>query len=261
MIVQMRPLFSEGYILRQEMLAALSDQAFSLGELMVTGFGDGFLTGCNLSTTKEIIQMGPGAILFGGKLCLLTESLSIAYYPTDTLRICKLRFSEEYQSNTCVYREADMVLTDSDTPNNNELEVCRFKLQPGAQLRYKYDDFEDRSTEYDTLNTICAPFSAHIGSSLAPELLRVYARELLEANPTDPLDKEFCLQALSSHTALSKEVLVTYIRLRTGNNELGVSCSNAEIYDALLKLLKNIRQGMDPSHQRAKRRQWKLDVD
>ena len=215
MIVQMRPLFSEGYILRQEMLAALSDQAFSLGELMVTGFGDGFLTGCLLSTTKEIIQMGPGAILFGGKLCLLTESLSIAYYPTDTLCICKLRFSEEYQSNTCVYREVDMILTGSDTPNNNELEVCRFKLQPGAQLRYKYDDFEDRSTEYDTLNTICAPFSAHIGNSLAPDLLRVYARELLETNPSDSLDKEFCLQALSTHIALPKEVLVAYIRLRT----------------------------------------------
>lgn len=261
MIVQMRPLFSEGYILRQEMLAALSDQAFSLGELMVTGFGDGFLTGCRLSTTREIIQMGPGAILFGGKLCLLTESLSIAYFPTDTLCICKLRFSEEYQSNTCVYREADMILTGSETQNSNELEVCRFKLQPGAQLRYKYDDFDDRSTEYDTLNTICAPFSAHIGNSLDPELLRVYARELLEANPSDSLDKAFCLQALSAHTALPKEVLMAYIRLRTGNDELCLPCSNAEIYSELLKILKSVKQGIDPSHKRSARKQWRLDVD
>ena len=260
MIVQMRPLFSEGYILRQEMLAALSDQAFNLGELMVAGFGDGFLTGCCLSTTKEIIQMGPGAILFGGKLCLLTEALSIAYFPTDTLCICKLRFSEEYQSNTCVYREANMILTGSDNPNSNELEVCRFKLQPGAQLRYKYDDFEDRSTEYDTLNTICAPFAAHSGSSLAPELLRVYAQELLGANPSDPIDKTFCLQALSAHTTLPKEVLIAYIRLRTGNDDLCLPCSNAEIYDALLKILKSVKQGTDPSHRKSARKQWKLDV-
>lgn len=261
MIVQMRPLFSKGYILRQEMLAALSDQAFCLGDLMVTGFGDGFLTGCCLSTTREIIQMGPGAILFGGKLCLLTESLSIAYYPTDTLCMCKLRFSEEYQSNTCSYREADMILTSSETLNSNELEICRFKLQPGAQLRYKYDDFEDRSTEYDTLNTICAPFSANFGSSLAPELLRVYAEELLTANPSDPLDKMFCLQALNAHTALSKEVLMAYIRLRTGNDELSLPCSNADLYGALLKILKSVKQGKDPSHQRSSKKQWRLNVD
>lgn len=261
MIVQMRPLFSKGYILRQEMLAALSDQAFHLGDLLVDGFGDGILTGCRLSTTREVIQMGPGAILFEGKLCLLAEPLSVAYHPTDRLCICKLRFSEEYQSNTYFYREVDLILTEPKTPNSNELELCRFTLQPGAQLRCKYDDFEDRSTEYDTLNTICAPFSAHIGNSLAPELLRVYARELLEANPSDPLDKVFCLQALSAHTALSKEMLIAYIRLRTGNDELGVSCSNAEIYDALLGLLKNVRQGTDPTHRKSVRKQWRLDVD
>lgn len=259
MIIQMGPQFTEGFILRQEMLVALSDHAFGLGELLFEGYANGILTGCRLSTTDKAIEVGPGIVVFEGRLCLLKESLAIAYHPTDTLCLCKLHFSDEYRTNTSIYREAELIMTETMEPRANELEICRFKLQPNARLRFKYDDFEDRSTEFDTLNTIHAPFAALGKSTLSPEVLHVFAKELMTASSLEPLDQMFCMKVLSMQSTLPQEAIAAYIQMRTGDTP--EPCTNGTLYRELLKILKNVKQGTDPKSKKPGRTQWRLTLD
>ena len=259
MIVQVRPLFAEGLILRKEMLTALSDQAFGLGDLLFCEHSDGILSGCRLSTTRDTIEMGPGTIFFGGTLYLLKMPLSVGYHATDRLSLCKLRFSEECASGWGTYREVELVITEDSAQRTGELEICRFKLQPDARLRDRYDDFEDRSTEYDTLNTIHAPYAAQWGSTLSPAIMSAYARELLAAFPSDNLDQMFCMNVLSASFPLPKDTIAAYIQLRTGG--LPSPCSNETLYGGLLAILKSVQHGTDPKAKPGGTAQWQLTIE
>ena len=48
-------------------------------------------------------------------------------------------------------------------------------------MRYTYTSFADRETEYDTLNTIHAPFCGMGRPTLSPEITAHFAREALAA--------------------------------------------------------------------------------
>lgn len=210
------PLFSSGNILRKEMLDSLEDYAFQFGELLYEGYSDGILSGCSLTTTGDTIFLNRGIICCSGKLYLIKKPLSVKYFPTDTTCVCKLRFADEIRTEDFIYREIDLKLEEGAEPQMGELEVCRFKLQPGARLRCDYVDFEDRCTEYDTLNTIYSPFSAERDSTLSPEITKAFARETLQNESIPEVDLSFCLSLLESSRAVSREALKEYIRYRLG---------------------------------------------
>lgn len=246
-------------MLRQEMLDALTDHAVGLGELHYEGYSNGILSGCRLTTTDKIIQIGPGIIMFGGKLCLIRESWVIPYYPTDALCVCKLIFSDEYRTETSVYREAELTMSGTAEAYANEVEICRFKLQHEAKLRYQYDNFEDRCTEYDTLNTIYAPFAAQGVSTLSAEIIHSFAKELLGASPSELLDHVFCLQALGAQTALPQTAIAAYIQMRTGDTL--EPYSNCAAYKGLLAILKSVKQGQNPRNTKPNQAKWSLTLD
>ena len=102
------------------------------------------------------------------QIFMLKNSLSVSYKPTNITTLLKLCISGELRDADCVYREAELRLEASDELRSGELEICRFKLQDGARLRCEYQDFEDRSTEYDTLNRIYTPCAALDEPTLLP---------------------------------------------------------------------------------------------
>ena len=53
----------------------------------------------------------------------------------------------------------------------NQMEMCRFYLREGSALRDSYKNFADMSTEYDTVNLICA-------TAVSYTHLDVYKRQL-----------------------------------------------------------------------------------
>lgn len=256
-VVRAFPVFSKGNILRQEMLLALSGYT-ELGDLMFEEYGNGILRGCKLTTTKEAIQVGRGVVVYDGKLLMIKEPLLIAYYPTDTLCACKLSFQKEHMVNNVLYREVEAAITEDVNSKENEIELCRFKLQPGAMLRSDYVDFEDRSTEYDTLNDIYAPFSAYKDNSLSPEILQAYGRELVTLAEKSEMDQVFCMQVLFEHRTISRESVAVYITARTG--VLQSQITNYSLYHGLLQILKSVKQGQDPKIQKNGTKKWTMDL-
>lgn len=253
------PLFKEAHLLRREMLQALSDYAFRANQLLFWGYGDGILGGCELTTTRETIVLNEGVFLQGGQMFLITEPMEIRYYPTNTTTVMKLCLSAQVEEDGFLYREMDLRLTDDSGLQKNELELCRFKLQPGARLRDQYQDFEDRNTEFDTLNRIRTPYSAKEGSTLAPEIFRDFAREMLSTKPSSELDTWFCLRLLEQERPMGKEAVAAYLWQR--NNVQIRDTTNLSIYRELVKVLRESKSGLPVREAGPVKKRWSLSVD
>ncbi len=242
MIGQIFPLFREGHLLRTQMLEAFTDYSFRFGELLYTGYANGIISGCQLTTTEDTIIVHPGLVLFFGKVFYIKEPMSVSYAPTDALRILKLHYLGEEQTESMIRYEMELSLDEDPIQKEGQIEMCRFTLQQGAYLRCQYQDFEDWGTVYDTLNVIHVPYAALGHSTVHPELLRTFAREMLSHSPENQMDISFCLEILSHGDAVCLEALTAYIRLHNG--VITPKEDNQEIYNGLLDILREVKGGV-----------------
>ena len=125
-----RPKFSSGAILRNEYLVALEQQSFDFPGLLFRGYGNGILSGCELSTTSDTIMMGPGVISYEGVLYGIHEPLSVKYLPTDEIKYLKLYIGSNEGNSNCIVRRFSLKLADQGALGSGEFELCRFRLQP-----------------------------------------------------------------------------------------------------------------------------------
>ncbi len=258
MLVQAIPLFQDAHLLRRSMLEALSDNAILINQYLYKGYSDGILSGCELTTTEDTIVLNEGTILFGGQIFLIKEPMTVCYSPTNTTMLMKLCFSNEMRDAGFLYRDAEILLTRQTELKKGEIELCRFKLQEGAMLRYHYQSFEDRNTEFDTLNRIHVPYAAKGKSTLAPDIITNFAKELLRMDSISDLDQMFAIQILSQERAVGREALKAYLQCRRGT-ELSDD-SNLGIYQELVSILQNGSTG-DNRVKASKRNEWRLKLE
>lgn len=238
---QIFPLFREGYLLRTQMLEAFTDYSFRFGELLYTGYANGILSGCQLTTANDAVIVQPGLVLFYGKVFYIKEPTPVSYAPTDELRILKLQYMGEEKTESMIRYEMELSL-DADTgQKEGQIELCRFTLQQGAYLRSEYRDFEDWGTEYDTLSMVHSQYAAPGRSTLHPGLTKAFAEEMLSCMPQDQTDISFCLGILGRAEPVCAEALTAYIRLRSGGTE--VKAENGAMYRGLLEILREVRSG------------------
>lgn len=252
------PDLEKGYILKRSMLVAVSDAAMLTNELLRTGYADGILSGCALCVTDDAIVVKPGLVFFDGQIFMLKKELSVTYKPTNITMVLKLCISGELRDANCIYREAELLLTDNKRLQTGELELCRFKLQEGAKLRYEYRNFEDMNTEFDTLNRIYAFGASEKEATILPEITRTFAREMLACHDISDFDALFCLQILGQTEAVKKEALVKYIEYKT-KKELD-SRSNIAVYYELLNILQRQTEIYKPEEGR-KKKMWKMTLE
>lgn len=257
-MIQITPLISEGHILTRPILQAWSDHVFLVDQYLYKGYANGILAGCELTTTEDTIILNEGLILFEHEVFLFKEPMTVTYGPTNTTAVLKVCFSNEMRDASYRYREVDIVLTDQTTLQKSEMELCRFKLQEGAKLRYRYQDFEDRNTEYDTLNQIHTPYAAEGKSTLAPDITRSFAKEMLGMHTVSDFDALFCMQILSLDRPVTKEALIHYLERR--NKAELQDDTNLGIYLELSKILLKEKGIIEPE-QTQKKKKWKITVD
>lgn len=253
------PIFRELHLLRKDMLESLADYAFRTEQLLYKGYGDGIIAGCELTTTEDSIILNEGVIFFEEQMFLIKEPMSILYHPTNTTTVLKICFSEQMRDVNLIYREIDLKLTEQEELRKGELELCRFKLQEGARLRYQYQDFEDRNTEFDTLNTIYASCSAKGGDTLSPRIVKEFAAEMLKAESLSELDTAFCLQLMGQDHPVCRDVLVTYLERR--NRQKLQQTTNIVIYQELVQILKEVAGGRRRETGMQQKKKWKMTLE
>ena len=108
------------------------------------------------------------------------------YSPTNTTWVLNLVFHDQMKTDSFVTREIELAFAAGSSSERCYMELCRFKLQPGAYLRYTYTSFEDRETECNTLNNIHAPICGLGRATLSLEITAHFVWEALAAKADCP---------------------------------------------------------------------------
>jgi hypothetical protein len=234
------PIFEKGRILKTEMLENLRDFPREFADIFFQNFSDGVISGAELAVGKNTITITRGMIKHRNKLYMLHEDHSIAYSHTNKEMVLKVRFAPEAAASDFCRNQSLIVLDENPVVAGAELELGRFKLQEGAQLRSDYTDFYDFSTEFNTINIIHLPYAGRRASTMKPVVMKYFAKVLLANRAGNHLDISFAMQCLN-HERVERELIVLYLAGR-----LGIPCrqySNWEIYKHLAQIVRETDGG------------------
>lgn len=229
------PVFETKKLLKKEMLDSLRDFPRELFDLQYRGYSDGILMGCELEGYEGGLKIMPGILYYQGIPYFLKRPFDISVQADGNLAYLKVRFlgktvgarQEEYLSQ---------IYIDGRIPDTNcELELGRFKLQVGARLRTEYVDFGDYATEFDTMDRIQVPYAALGQHGIWPQLLKCFAKELLQFSKHDMGDIAFCLDCLQLEKAMPYEAVKAYLNVRLRQDR---DYTNQQVYSALRNILR-----------------------
>lgn len=251
------PQFEKKRLLRIEMLDQLRDYPKDYLSLIYQDYGDGIVSGCQVSWDEERLTVAPGIVRRGGNLYFMTEPYTMDCRAEDKVRYVKIQFLAEGREAGKVMGTTRMIL-DGECPDPAcEIELCRFRLQEGARLRSRHENFEDYATEFDTVNLIHVPFAAQGGSTLAPCMLKQYAAETLRNRARDPYDVSFAMNVSANDGVVSPECILEYLDVRLEG--CLKSKSNQDIYRGFLKVLREQeRSGRKSGTQKPEQRRVML---
>lgn len=221
------------------MLEHLRDFPKDLMDAYLHEYANGILTGCRLLVDENYIVVSPGVIHFDGITYVLKESYRVLYNHTNETAILKVKFIGENSDKDFVNHRTEIFIDHNTIIHQDEIELCRFKLKEGARLRTDYINFEDMTTEYNTVNIIHSPFAAYESSSLSPYVLTCFSKEAFQYKLNNSLDISFCMQCMQNQQITSKELILSYISARLEIEY--VEGTNEGIYRHLLQILNRIK--------------------
>lgn len=233
------PQFEKKRLLRGEMLEQLRDYPKNYLKMSFRGYGNGIVAGCEITWDNERLTIAPGIILYKDNLYTMEMPYEMECAALDRIRYLKVQFLAEERGSSSVVGNTRISL-DTEKPNEAcEIELCRFRLQEGAKLRDEYEDFEDYSTIYDTINLIHVLYAADGNSTLNPRLLMTFAKEMISKDSSNLMDCVFSMSVLANSGHVSRDFIQEYVFNRTGER----AEENYSLYRGLLNILKSQKPG------------------
>ena len=253
------PLFERNRILKKELMWALRDYAFANIQLEYQDFSDGIIKGCDIKVREKELAVSRGIVKYGGFVYLITEEMTVTYAPEEQLKILKMKMETDKKSEDFIAYRVTLFLDDNPVKGKGELEVCRFKLQHGSGLRNDYKDFEDMSTEFDTVNVIEADWSSISGKTLSPKVTGYFAEQVLAAEFSQAEDINFAYLCLNHPGAVNRRVIENYVERRLADSRAACG-GNPDIFHRMVLILHEIRTGSSMNTgQGMRRRQIVVD--
>jgi len=234
------PRFTDMRFLKNEILRTLRDFPKDMVDVFIAPYSDGVVTGLDLTVDTGIIVIAPGIVKHQGRLLLSKESLEVPYLAKGQKQILKIIFDEPYEEPDFIGQKATISLEDGMECKDNEMELARFQLEPGAYLRSDYQDLLDFSTGYNTFNLVHQPFSGYGGVTINPAILRYFARELFSYHTENVHDLNICYQVLNQVKGISPELLDNYFTMRLKRKI--TATDNPMRHQYLVKILQMAKQ-------------------
>ncbi len=239
------PAFERGRIMKKELLWALRDYSYSALQIRYRDYTDGILSGCGVRPegSSRILRIMPGMIKCADFIFLVTGGEQIPYMATEEYTSLKFRLEEKEELPDYTRYLTEFVLDDRLERGRNEIELCRFRLKAGAELRTEYKDFYDIQTEYDTVNLADATWSSAGQNTLSKEVTDYFARKVLECKKAEGTDVQFAYFLLQGQEAADYRILTDYIRRRTGGDAGDGQMDTVTAFHKLEEILDGIRKG------------------
>lgn len=235
------PQFEKKRLLRIEMLEQLRDYPRDYLRIRYQGYSDGILCGCGIRWEDGMLTVAPGILRHGGRFYFMEKPHSMECGVDDRMRYVKVRFLEDTREGGMLCAGTDILLDEAKPEPERETELCRFRLQEGARLRTVYENFEDYSTQFDTVNIIHAPYASEGKHTLQPDILKCFARELLKQGGCDAWDISFAMNIMAGEGMVARECICLYLEAKSG--ALGDTGGNETLYAGLLNVLKEQGSG------------------
>ena len=233
------PLFKKNEILEKGMLDLLRDNPMEIINQLYDDYSDGILNGFDFSINWEEkkLVLNPGILKFDGKIFWEKDVREIPFPETEDHYIIKFRL-KCYSEEKKYYKRNGEIITETGTAvNEDELELVRFIMREGAELRDNYEKFEDLNREYNTLQVINVRYSSkHKLGTLNPLITMFWGMEAAERENVNTEDIVFytaCLNGL-----VERNIITLYInrKLRIETREF----TNMEMYEELNKILNGL---------------------
>lgn len=168
------PVFAGRRILKKESLWDIRDYTYAGWQLYYADHTDGLLKGCEIHTEDGRLVIGKGMLKFHDFIYLLMEEEEVAYQPKNRWQVLKAEFSEDETNLDYKAYRVRFFLDEEMELGENQMEMCRFYLREGSALRDSYKNFADMSTEYDTVNLICATVAGIGEKTLHPVVVKQF---------------------------------------------------------------------------------------
>lgn len=252
------PDFQKGRVLKREMLENLRDYPRNMTEIYFQDYSDGIIAGAQIVVEETNLVITEGIVKHNGRVYMLDADYLLPYHAVGRETLVKIRFHEEQQSSDFIAYSTDVLLDDVLQVAENELELGRFKLKPGARLRSVYEDFQDFATEYNTVNTIYCQYAGFQTTTFHPLILQYFAKELLSSMPSNAYDISFALQCLNQDR-IQREVIYYYLANRLGKGYR--EYTNEQIHHYLSRVLQEGKGWNRSTSEQSSRRPRQMIVE
>ena len=202
------PIFAKGSLLSQEMLEALKDFEVGFAKNSYTGYSDGIIAGVKVHVTQGVIYIDNGIVKYQDKIFFISDNTKVPISPDNKWQAVKIVFMDAENTATFETQGMSIEVTENLEHESCKIEICRVRLQDGARLRSDYRNFEDMSTEFDTINVIDAQWAAYGKESINPLVLHEFAKEAIKYNIDNSQDITFIHQILNNNGhAINRELI------------------------------------------------------
>lgn len=244
------PVFETKRLLKKEMLESLRDFPRDFFWLKYETYSDGILTGCEIKGTENGFVILPGILCYRGVPYFLKKPYFVSCKANGRLTYIKVHFWDKEIGAGEIKYLSQIIADECETDTKEELELGRFKLQPGARLRSEYTDFYDYETEFDTVNRIFVPYAAFRHTGIWFEILKSFASQMIKQSGLNSLDYAFCFQCLQLKEAMAYEAVRAYLNLKLEQQK---EYSNSQVYEALKYILRQTNEKKEEKRFREKK--------
>lgn len=246
------PVFAGRRILKKESLWDIRDYTYAGWQLYYADHTDGLLKGCEIHTEDGRLVIGKGMLKFHDFIYLLMEEEEVAYQPKNRWQVLKAEFSEDETNLDYKAYRVRFFLDEELELGENQMEMCRFYLREGSALRDSYKNFADMSTEYDTVNLICATVAGIGEKTLHPVVVKQFGEEIWNAKEKETSDFAFSYMIASSKGKIERQSIIRYLqdKGRKESEKILSEWDNNMIYAEMERILRHRGTGHGKGYDR-----------
>ena len=184
------PVFEKGLILKQHMLEALRDHPNEFIEKLFAEYGNGIITGCNVSVSDNTLHIGEGIIKINGQIYILTKSLSVV--AEDEINYVYLKITSESLADGT---KLNIDVIQKNEKDDSLFEVVRYtknaNLKPYSKIDELFSDVSNRIDQRYVFQSVAG------GNTLLAGYYRLYAEKVLSSGNADMQDTAFAYQCMN----------------------------------------------------------------
>lgn len=236
------PVFAGRRILKKESLWDIRDYTYAGWQLYYAEYTDGLLKGCDIRAEDGQLVIGKGMLKFHDFIYLMMEEERVDYQPKNRWQVLKAEFSEDETNLDYKAYRVRFFLDEEMELGENQIEMCRFYLREGSVLRDSYKNFADMSTEYDTVNLICATVAGIGEKTLHPLVVKQFGEELWNMEEKDQFDFGFCSLVWNTQGRVERKVIAAYLSNKMKKAVVAniMSYDNQMVYEKLENIVDNM---------------------